>query len=130
MTAVSYVDASALVKLVIAEAETGGMERWFAESERLLTSVIGIIETRRAVGRRRHDSARLAYVIRSVEVIALGERIAEQAAAIAPSSVRTLDAIHLATALSLDQDLDAFLTYDDRMAEAARALGIPVVVPA
>jgi uncharacterized protein len=47
-----------------------------------------------------------------------------------PALVRTLDAIHLATAMALVPDLDAFVTYDDRMAEAARALGLPVVRPA
>ena len=54
----------------------------------------------------------------------------DRPAAIGPPLLRTLDAIHLATALALVPDLDAFVTYDDRLAEAARALGLPVVRPA
>ena len=57
--------------------------------------------------------------------------IAALAAALEPPhKLRTLDAIHLATALALRSELDAFVTYDDRLAEAARALGLPVVRPA
>jgi predicted nucleic acid-binding protein len=130
MTGVSYVDASALVKLVLVETESVGMERWFVESERLLTSLVGAIETRRAAARRRHDPARLAMVLRTVEIVGLGDLIADRAAVIGPASVRSLDAIHLATALSINPDLDAFVTYDARLAAAARNLGLPVVSPA
>ena len=130
MSGISYVDSSALLKLVLIEPGSIGMARWFVEGERLLTSAVGVIETRRAAARRPHDPARLAYVLRSVEEIALGAGIADRAASIGPPSVRTLDAIHLATALSMARDLDAFVTYDDRLAAAARDLGLPVVSPA
>lgn len=130
MSRVSYVDASALVKLVVAEPESAKMERWFVESERLLTSTVGVIETRRAAIRRAHDPARLAYVLRSIEVIEIGPWIADRAGIVGLPSLRTLDAIHLATALAIQPDLDGFVTYDDRLAGAARALGLPVVSPA
>jgi uncharacterized protein len=129
-TRTSYVDASALVKLIVAEPESGEMERWYLESERVLTSRIGIVETRRAVSRRPHDSAHLDHVLDRIEVIAIDQPIADHAAAIQPATIRTLDAIHLATALAVLPDLDAFVTYDDRLAAAARALGLPVVAPA
>ena len=130
MTGTSYVDASALVKLVIAEAESVAMVRWYVESERVLTSRIGIVEARRAVSRHQHDAAHLDHVLDRIEVVALDLPIAESAAAIQPPTIRTLDAIHLATALAAMPDLDAFVTYDDRLAEAARALGLPVLSPA
>lgn len=130
MTRTSYVDASALVKLIIAEPESVGMERWYLESERVLTSRIGIVETRRAVSRRPHDAGHLDHVLDRIEVVALDPPIADHAAAIQPATIRTLDAIHLATALAAMPDLDAFVTYDDRLAEAARTLGLPVVSPA
>ena len=60
----------------------------------------------------------------------LDDAIANVAAALRPPLLRTLDAIHLATALALLPELDAFVTYDDRLAEAARAIGLPVVRPA
>jgi len=130
MTAVSYADASALVKLTVDESGSSAMERWYVETERVLTSVVGIVEMRRAVGRRPYDPVHLGLLLDSVEVVALTPRVAERAAMVRPPGLRTLDAIHLATALELGVDLDAFVTYDDRLAAAARALGLPVVSPA
>lgn len=130
MTSLAYLDASAIVKLVLTEPESLEMARWYVESERVSTSLVGIIETRRAVARRPHDSVHLERIVSGIEVIGVTARIGERAASIAPPTVRTLDAIHLATALAAMPGLDAFVTYDDRLAEAARALGLPVVSPA
>lgn len=130
MTSIAYIDASALVKLVLAEPESLEMARWYVESERVATSRIGIIETRRAVARRLHDPVHLDRVLSGIEVISVTTRLGDRAAAINPSSVRTLDAIHLATALSIGANLTSFVTYDDRLAAAARDLGLPVVSPA
>lgn len=130
MTRTSYVDASALVKLVIDEPETREMVRWYVESDRVVTSVIGVIETRRAAARRPHDSSHLAHVLDRLEVLAVAADIAERAGSIMPVTLRTLDAIHLATALTAEPGIDAFVTYDDRLAAAARDLGLPVVTPA
>jgi len=130
MTSLAYIDASAIVKLVLTEPESDEMARWYVESERVSTSLVGIIETRRAVARRPHDSVHLERVVSGIEVIGVTVRIGERAAAIAPPMVRTLDAIHLATAISIGTSLTSFVTYDDRLAEAARTLGLPVVSPA
>ncbi len=127
---VAYVDASALTKLVLDEPDSVAMRRWYVESERVLCSRIGIVETRRAVGRYRHDPAHLDLVIRSVEVVEFDADIARQAASIGPTSLKTLDAIHLASAARLGAAVDAFVTYDDRLADAARAVGLSVVRPA
>jgi predicted nucleic acid-binding protein len=129
VTRTSYVDASGLVKLVIDEAETREMVRWYVESDRVLTSVIGVIETRRAAARRPHDAGHLAHVLDRVEVLAVAPDSAERAGSILPATLRTLDAIHLATALTAEPGIDAFVTYDDRLAAAARDLGLPVVSP-
>jgi predicted nucleic acid-binding protein len=69
-------------------------------------------------------------VLDVVDVVEFDVAIARSAAALGPSALRTLDAIHLATAMALGPELDAFVTYDDRLAEAARAVGLPVVRPA
>ncbi len=130
MTVLAYVDASALVKLVLEEAESAALFRWYIEAERLVTSRIGVVETVRASSRRAHDPARRNRVLTDLEVYELDGEIAAVAAALEPPLLRTLDAIHLATALALVPDLDAFVTYDDRLAEAARAMGLPVVRPA
>lgn len=129
MTALAYLDASALVKLVIAEADSLAMLRWYLESERVITSRIGLIETERAVARRDHDTVRLRAVLDQIEVFDLDDDIGRRAGALVPASLRTLDAIHVATALAIGA-LDAFVTYDDRQAEAARTVGLPVVRPA
>lgn len=130
MTRLAYVDASAIVKLVLHEPGTESMVRWFVESERVATSVLGVIETRRAVARRSHDVAHLRSVLATLVTLALDDPVARSASAVQPASLRTLDAIHLATALSLGIELDAFVTYDDRLAAAAWELGLPVVRPA
>jgi uncharacterized protein len=126
---VAYVDASAIVKLVVAEAESAALHRWFVEADELATSRIGVIETIRAARRVEHDEAQRERVLAMLAVVELDSSIARVAAAIAPGTLRTLDAIHLATALALLPDLDAFVTYDDRLADAARAIGLPVIRP-
>jgi predicted nucleic acid-binding protein len=130
MTGVAYADASALVKLILLEADSGAVHRWFTEAPRIATSRVGVVETIRASSRRIHDAVHRGRVLEEVEIIDLNIAIAAAAAALHPPLLRTLDAIHLATAMALMPELDAFVTYDDRMAEAARALGLPVVRPA
>lgn len=129
MTVPAYLDASAIVKLVVTESESTPLLHWYLEVERVVTSRIGIIETRRAIRRREHDESRLAAVIDRLEVFELDPEIDQRASAIFPLSLRTLDAIHVATALSIP-GLGSFVTYDDRLADAARHVGLPVVRPA
>jgi predicted nucleic acid-binding protein len=127
---VAYVDASALTKLALDEPGSDAMRRWYLEATRVICSRIGIVETRRAVTRREHDPAHLETVLGSVEVIDFDAAIAGHAGTIGPAALRTLDAIHLASAMAVMGELDAFVTYDDRQADAARAVGLPVVRPA
>ena len=130
MTGVAYADASALVKLVVDEAESARVFRWYVEVDRVATSRIGVVETIRASARREHDAGYRDRVLEGVEIVEIDPAIARVAASLGPPLLRTLDAIHLATALALGPELDAFVTYDDRLAEAARSLGLPVVQPA
>lgn len=125
---VAYVDASALTKLILDEPDSGAMRRWYLESERIVSSVIGVIETRRAVARQTDPDERVDLILRSVVTLEVDEAVARMAATLTPS-LRTLDAIHLASARGLLSQLDAFVTYDDRLAHAARAVGLPVVRP-
>ena len=127
---VAYVDASALAKLLVAEEDSPAMERWYVDTDRAVTNRVGVIETHRAVARRSSplQGDLVDQTLASVEIVELDRAISQRAATIGPSSLRTLDAIHLATALEVGP-IDAFVTYDDRLAEAARALGLPVVRP-
>lgn len=127
---VAYVDASALVKLAVDEPDGLAMRHWFHEHERIASSRVGIVETHRAVRRKVDDPAHVDAIVRSVEIVEVDSAIADRATSVGPPTLRTLDAIHLATALALGNEVDAFVTYDDRLAEAARAVGLPVVQPA
>jgi predicted nucleic acid-binding protein len=70
------------------------------------------------------------YTSRAPGIVELDEAIASTAAGIDPPQLRSLDAIHLAAALAIGDDLEAFICYDARLADAARAAGLTVVVPA
>jgi uncharacterized protein len=130
VSGLAYADASALVKLVVEEAESAVVFRWFVEVDRVVTSRIGVVETIRASSRRVHNATYRDQVLDEVEIVEFDVAIARSAAALGPTALRTLDAIHLATAMALGPELDAFVTYDDRLAEAARVIGLPVARPA
>jgi predicted nucleic acid-binding protein len=130
VTRLAYVDASALVKLVIDEPGSSAMHHWYVEADEVATNRIGIVETIRAVGRRDHDPAHLRAVLSSLVVLELDVVTGEWAGVVAPATVRTLDASHIASALAMGSAVDAFVTYDERQADAARAAGLPVVSPA
>ena len=125
-----YLDASALVKLVAPEAESDAMASFIAEHRSQSTSVVGLVEVRRAAARRPGvTEARVDDVLVRVIGIAFDPDVAAAAATIGPSTLRTLDAIHLVSAAALGSGLEAFVTYDRRLADAARALGMPVASP-
>ena len=131
MAAYAYLDASAIVKLVVAEAHTADVERDAATRTALLSSRLSATEVRRAA--RRQPSRRVLQqveeVMESFVLLDVTAAILKRAATIDPTELRTLDAIHLATALSLGfADLD-FVTYDTRLAAAARSHGLRVVGP-
>jgi uncharacterized protein len=127
---VLYLDSSALVKLVLVERETAILRAW-AEERPLASSVIAATEVLRAVRRTDPDlepEARL--VLTALVLLDLSVEILERAAAVPPTTLRTLDAVHIATALALGDELDAMVTYDARMADAARLAGLRVDAPA
>jgi predicted nucleic acid-binding protein len=127
-----YVDTSALVKLVVAEAETPALRTWLGSAERrLVSSELARAELLRAV--RRVSPAHLVRardVLAAVDLLALHSAVLEQAALLDPPSLRTLDALHLASALALGDDLEGLLAYDERLVDAARAIGLRALAPA
>ncbi len=126
-----YVDTSALAKLVVDETETAALRAWTAaESRDLVAADLVRTELMRAV--RRHVPERMPearQVLDSLFLMAIRTSAFEAAGRLGPATMRSLDALHLSVALELGDDLDGIVTYDDRMAEAARALGIPVLAP-
>lgn len=128
---IAYIDSSALLKLVVRESETPALEADLAGREGLVTSWLAVTECGRAA--RRAGSRRVLQTLEAVlEAVYLADvtpAILERAAALDPPLLRSLDAVHLATALSLADAGLELLTYDDRMADVARALGLRVVQP-
>jgi len=126
-----YVDTSALVKLVVAETETVALRSWLQETDReLVASDLARTELIRAVRRSVPDRLLQARaVLDSVTLVEVRTSMFEGAGRLDPVGLRSLDAIHLAAALDLGDDLEGLVTYDDRLAEAAIANGVPVVAP-
>ena len=126
----AYIDSSALVKLVVREAETDALRRYVDAAGPLASSILATVEVPRAVARVAPEAMlALAAVIDKLNTLAFDARIAARAAALTPATLRALDAIHLATALELGDELTAFVCYDHRLGAAARELGLPVVAP-
>jgi predicted nucleic acid-binding protein len=127
---IAYLDASALVKLAVAEDETGALRTALGGLPRRVSSKVSVVEVMRAVRRRDPSAEPLARrVLEHVSLLAIGDRVLVSAATLVPPDVRALDAIHLASALRLREGLTAFVSYDARQLRAAEALGLPVVSP-
>jgi predicted nucleic acid-binding protein len=127
-----YLDSAAIVKLVHAESESRALRHWLDERVEVgwVSSVLAEIESFRALARHVPESvSRLPRVLDLIELLELdaGARILAQT--VRPATVRSLDAIHLATALRV-QPLTSFVTYDKRLADAARIAGLTVDAPA
>lgn len=127
-----YLDTSALAKLVVAEVETGALRRWLSEADRVPVSCdLARTELLRAVRRAAPDRILDARaVLDSVTLTTMTAALLEEAGRLDPTSLRSLDAIHLASALNLGDDLEGLLTYDERLADAARRSGVTVIAPA
>lgn len=126
-----YLDTSALVRLVVAEAETDALRAWLVGAERdAVSSDLARTELLRAVRRATPDRVVQARaVLDAVTLLEVSTAIFEEAGRLDPVIVRSLDAVHLAAALSLGDDLEGLVTYDSRLAEAASANGIVVIAP-
>jgi len=126
----AYVDTSALVKLVIEEPSSAELTATLLEAE-LVASALVRTELRRAAARHPQPAAteRAAEVLARVSLVGVDASILDHAGRLPPASLRSLDAVHLATALAIGGRLDYLFTYDSRMASAARHHGIEVASP-
>jgi predicted nucleic acid-binding protein len=131
MATLAYVDSSALLKLVVREDETSALEADLAGRDGLVASRLAALECRRAA--RRASNKRVLQtvedVLDAIYLLEITPAILDRAAGVDPSSLRSLDAIHLATALSVDEPGLEVITYDRRFAEAASAGGLRVTQP-
>ena len=123
-----YVDSSALAKLVVEETESEPLRAFLQPDARLASSIVAAVEVPRAA-RRRGVAEASADVLATVTLLDVTDEVVAGAVALDPTSLRSLDAIHLASALLVD-DLDAFVVYDERLAAAAVDAGLSVQAPA
>ena len=126
-----YVDTSALAKLVVAEAETAALRAWLKEPGRELVACdLARTELMRAVRRAVPDRVlRAREVLDAVTLVQVTSAVFEEAGRLDPSGLRSLDAIHLAAAFDLGDDLAGLVTYDDRLAVATVSNGVAIVAP-
>jgi uncharacterized protein len=130
LSEIAYLESSALVKLAVVEAESEALHEALAQWPRRVSSRLAVVEVVRAVRRRheeREETARAVLV--RISLSSMSDDILLAAALLRPKLLRSLDAIHLATALKLGSSLAAFVSYDERQLEAAAALGLPTASP-
>jgi uncharacterized protein len=129
MSQLAYVDASAFVKLLIGEPESDALGDALA-GVTMTSSAILEVEATLVVRRRQPRSLNaVRRVLGSVRLVDIERAIRRAAGDLDDPALRSLDAIHLATALSLGERCGAFFAYDDRLVAAARAHGLTVTVP-
>ena len=126
-----YLDSSALVKLVVREPESLALRDALRSWPERVSSVVARIEVERVARRISGGAVRRARsVLQRLALVDLDDDVVRSSATLGPPELRTLDAIHLATALSLRDDLGAFCAYDARLLGVAAAAGVDVVAPA
>lgn len=128
-----YLDSAAIVKLVHAEAESEALRAWLGERADTgwVSSVLAEIESFRALARYAPKAAaRLPAVLDQIDLIGLDAPVRILAQTVRPATVRSLDAVHLGTALHTRHVLSSFITYDKRLLDAALAAGLPAEAPA
>lgn len=129
--AATYLDSSALVKLVIAEPESAALRRHLRRRAALVASALVRTEVVRAVLPHGDGAiARANDVLALVDLVRVNDQILRRAGTLVPPELRSLDAIHLATVLHLQRDVSSLVTYDDRMTAAARVLRLRTAAPA
>jgi uncharacterized protein len=125
-----YLDSSAIVKLAVREPESGALRRYLGRRQPLVSSALARAEVLRALLPAGDEAvARGRSVLQRLDLVRVNDRILHAAGVLRPPELRSVDAIHLATAQQLGDELRALVTYDDRMATAAKLLGYRIAKP-
>lgn len=127
-----YLDSSALLKLLHEERESAALEGWLAtrSGTPVVTSELARVEVIRTCRRVNSDALPVARaLLAQLDLIPLTSDVVDMAADVGDTTLRSLDAIHLASAVSIRADLSAFVAYDHRLASAASAAGLETFLP-
>lgn len=126
-----YLDTSAFLKLLVAEPESPAMRAWFgAEGRSCWSSQLLVTEALRAAARLGLDPVAVEETLDAVVLVLPAATTFHRAGTLEPAELRSLDALHLATALELGSDLEGVVAYDRLLIAGARAAGLEVVSPA
>jgi uncharacterized protein len=126
----TYIDSSAIVKLVVAEPESKALRRHISRRGALVSSALARTEVLRALLPSGADAmVRGEEALRRIQLLRINDRVLRDAGRMRPAELRSLDAIHLASARTLGPSVRQVVTYDERMAHAAQAAGFKVASP-
>jgi uncharacterized protein len=126
----TYVDSSAIVKLAVAEPESSTLRRFLSRRQPLVSSALARTEVARALMPSGPAAVtRGEQVLRRIQLVRVNDRVLNDAGRMTPAELRSLDAIHLASARQLGSSVRQIVTYDERMADAAQAGGWLVSSP-
>lgn len=126
----TYVDSSAIVKLAVAEPESRALRGYLSRRQPLVSSALARTEVARALLPSGPEAmARGQEALRRIQLVRVNDRVLTEAGRMTPVELRSLDAIHLASARQLGSAVKQIVTYDERMASAAQASGWSVVAP-
>jgi predicted nucleic acid-binding protein len=126
----TYLDSSAIVKLVVREPESLALRRFLRRRHPLVSTALARTEVLRALLPAGDEAVtRGRAVLQRIDLVRVNDRILNAAGVLRPPELRSLDAIHLATAQALGDELSALITYDDLMITAAKQLGYKIVQP-
>jgi uncharacterized protein len=127
-----YLDSSAIVKFAVVERESAAIAAWRAglgDDDVLMTCELAVAEVLQAVNRVGGDVDVALAHLDAFDQLVVDRDLLLVAGRLGPPQVRTLDAIHIAAALAAGDDLSGVVTYDERMADAARELGVQLLAP-
>ncbi len=128
-----YLDSSALIKLALTEPESAALISYLSErqDQALISSALHRTEVLRAIWQAEPGAlTRGVRLVRRIGQVSLTNVVLDNAATLPPQRLGTVDAIHLASALTIRRDLSAFVAYDKRLLDAAAEAGLPTASPA
>ena len=128
--AATYLDSSAIVKLAVRETESDALRKHLRRRRPLVSSALARTEVLRALlpgGENALVAGR--RVLERIDLVRVNDRVLNLAGSLLLEELRSLDAIHLATAGRLGSDLGEIVTYDEKMTAAARIMGYKVAAP-
>lgn len=125
-----YLDTSAFLKMVWEEPESAALQEFIGDQSGISSVLLGVEARRGTLREAPKLMPRTDLLLGDLVMIEISDAVIESAGRLPDQTLRSLDAIHLATALLIRDDIDALLSYDDRLLAAAAAHGLPAASPA